>query len=305
MFLSIKNQIPEFLICFKEINLFKKSSTSNVEDVKPVKLAYKTYDKRAASPLMIIHALFGNKTNWSTIGKSFNESTIPRRKVIIIDCRNHGESPHTESHTYTHIVADLKALLDSLSIQRLALLGHSMGGRASMLFSLKYPNMVEKLIVGDTSPISGMQIADFLPIIDTLMNIKIPTNVSLSEAKKHVDAQLNSKITNTIVRNFLLSNLIKKEDGSINWKVNFPVLKKDLQHMWEFPLDDTMKYEGPTLFVAGQKSSFLPKSDFPEIKKYFPKAELIYINGASHWLHQEKPREFLDITLEFLNRPLK
>uniref|UniRef100_A0A6P7GFP2 sn-1-specific diacylglycerol lipase ABHD11 n=1 Tax=Diabrotica virgifera virgifera TaxID=50390 RepID=A0A6P7GFP2_DIAVI len=303
MFLCIKNQIPELLMGFKEINLVKKNS--NVEDVKPVKLAYKTYNNSAAPPLVIIHGLFGTKTNWSTIGKSFNDNTIPSRKVIVVDCRNHGESPHTESHTYTHIVADLKALLDSLSIQRLALLGHSMGGRASMLFSLKYPNLVEKLIVEDTSPISGMQMDNFLHVIDTLMNVKIPTNVSLSEAKKHVDTQLNSKITCMLVRNFLLSNLIKKEDGSINWKLNLPVLKKDLKYMWEFPLDDTMKYEGPTLFVGGEKSSFLPKSDFPEIKKYFPKAELIYINGASHWLHQEKPREFLDITLEFLNRPIK
>lgn len=44
------------------------------------------------------------------------------------------------------------------------------------------------------------------------------------------------------------------------------------------------------------------RSDFPKILKLFPKAELKYIEGAGHWVHAEKPNEFLKITMDFLNK---
>lgn len=44
------------------------------------------------------------------------------------------------------------------------------------------------------------------------------------------------------------------------------------------------------------------EADHPGILKLFPKAEFKYIEGAGHWLHSEKPTEFLKITLDFLNK---
>ena len=59
-------------------------------------------------------------------------------KVIAVDARNHGDSPHTAEHTYPHIVEDIKALMENLNIKKASLIGHSMGGRAMMLMALKY-----------------------------------------------------------------------------------------------------------------------------------------------------------------------
>ncbi|XP_056633192.1 protein ABHD11 [Diorhabda sublineata] len=249
-----------------------------------------------------MHGLLGSKNNWLAKCKQYSKKTKPPRQIIAIDSRNHGKSPHTNIHTYEHIVADMKALFDRISLTKVALLGHSMGGRSCMLYSLKYPELVEKLIVADISPITGLHMAEFAKIFDILLAAQIPSGVPVSKAVKMMDNDLTPKIASSRLRNFLLSNIVKKQDGSNGWRVNLTVLAKDLKHLCVFPLDDTMRYEGPTLFVAGGNSNFVPKSDLPKILKYFPKAELTYIKGATHWLHLDKPQEFMDITVEFLNR---
>lgn len=112
------------------------------EKIQPVDLAYASYESTnidsGATPLVIMHGLLGSKNNWNSLSKAFHQKTIPQRKVIAVDARNHGDSPHTLQHTYEHLVEDIKQLLVKLKIEKACLLGHSMGGRAMMLFSLKY-----------------------------------------------------------------------------------------------------------------------------------------------------------------------
>ena len=59
-------------------------------------------------------------------------------QVVTVDARNHGESPHTESMTYYNMRDDLLRVMDHLNIEKAVLLGHSMGGKASMTTALTY-----------------------------------------------------------------------------------------------------------------------------------------------------------------------
>lgn len=117
---------------------------SNAETLEPVQLSYATYESTVGlpdgqgPPLIIMHGLFGSKGNWNSLCKVYQQKTNPERKIIAIDARNHGDSPHSQNHTYAHMAADIKALLEHLHLDKVALMGHSMGGRAVMLFALKY-----------------------------------------------------------------------------------------------------------------------------------------------------------------------
>lgn len=125
----------------KTITAFRTLST-NTETLEPVEMSYATYESAAGSsqtpPLIIMHGLFGSKSNWNSLCKVYNQKTSPPRKIIAIDARNHGDSAHSQDHTYAHLAADIRALYDRLNIQKAALMGHSMGGRAMMMFALKY-----------------------------------------------------------------------------------------------------------------------------------------------------------------------
>lgn len=121
------------------------SGTRRIKDkekIEPVDLAYASYESTdigyGATPVVIMHGLLGSKNNWNSLSKAFHQKTIPQRKIVAVDARNHGDSPHTIEHTYDHLVEDIKQLLQRLKISKACLLGHSMGGRAMMLFALKY-----------------------------------------------------------------------------------------------------------------------------------------------------------------------
>lgn len=282
--------------------VFRKQKSQEIE---PVRLAYTTYKDildDSKSPLVVIHGLFGSKSNWRSMCKAFNAKT--RRKIIAVDARNHGESPHSSLHSYDHISADIKCLIDDLNIPKVSLLGHSMGGRGVMRFALQYPEIVDKLILADISPINiGIELSEMPDLMKKLEDVSVPPEIqSLSQARILADEQLSkSDINDKSLRAFLLSNLIQKENGSIVWRMNLPVLKDNLDLITQFPYESGSTFKGPTLFVGGGNSDFIRKSDHPDILKIFPNAKIEYIEGAGHWVHSEKPNEFLKLTVDFLN----
>ena len=60
--------------------------------------------------------------------------------------------------------------------------------------------------------------------------------------------------------------------------------------------------EKDVLFVGGKNSNYIQEEDFATITEFFPTAEIEMISGAGHWLHAEKPEEFLSITQSFLKK---
>ncbi|XP_018561000.1 protein ABHD11 isoform X1 [Anoplophora glabripennis] len=290
--------------CHK-VHLRLVSSTGALE---PVQLSYATYESTVglpgqAPPLVIMHGLFGSKGNWNSLCKVYQQKTNPERKIIAIDARNHGDSPHNDNHTYAHMAADIKALLDQLHLEKVALMGHSMGGRTVMLFALKYPELVDRLIIADISPVrTSPQLDSTPPLFQAMENVNLPIDVSLSKARTLVDTQLSKTIPDKSLRAFLLTNLVQRENRSYDWRINIPVLVSCFNNIANFPLVNDVQCTAPVLFLGGGNSDYIQKSDFPKILKFFPNAELKFIEGAGHWLHSEKPAEFLQLTLEFLNR---
>lgn len=127
---------------FIPINFNQLVRNVSTETLEPIKMSYATFESTLAqnntSPLIVMHGLFGSKSNWKSLCKAIQKKSNPQRKVIAIDARNHGESEHNDHHTYAHMAADIRALYDQLGVKKAALMGHSMGGRAVMLFTLKY-----------------------------------------------------------------------------------------------------------------------------------------------------------------------
>lgn len=90
-----------------------------------------------------------------------------RYQVLALDTRGHGQSPRgTAPFTLEQFAEDLKGFLDSREIKRCHLLGFSDGANIALLFALKYPEYVEKLILNgaDLSP-SGVKLSTQVPIV--------------------------------------------------------------------------------------------------------------------------------------------
>ncbi|MBO9474325.1 alpha/beta fold hydrolase [Shimia sp. R10_1] len=228
--------------------------------------------------LLIVHGLFGSGRNWGAIAKRLSAS----RRVICVDQRNHGQSPWYDSHSYEDMAEDLAKVIEDMGTP-MDVLGHSMGGKASMLLALTRPELVNRLIVADIAPVDYTH--------DQNQNIAAMRAVDLSTVTKRSDAmeQLAQYLDDTTLQTFFTQSLDVKEQ---RWRLNLDVLDREMPKILKFP-EVSGSYEGPTLFLSGANSDYVIPDYRPAIREKFPKARFAKIRDTGHWLHAEKPREFI------------
>ncbi|KAJ8680874.1 hypothetical protein QAD02_016661 [Eretmocerus hayati] len=296
------------LPCRLNTVVFERGLTNTQSSQKPVKLAYASYEstketseESSRAPILIMHGLFGSKSNWNSLSKSIHQKT--NRKVVTIDARNHGDSPHASQMSYYHMTEDIALLLKDLEISKVILVGHSMGGGAVMYTALSYPELVEKLIVIDFCPTkTSPSLLSMMNLFEAMRSIALDGSPSLSKARKLADEQLSTYIKSNAIRQFLLTNLVESEPGKYKWRINLPVLEDSFStRIAEFPREKDRTFNGPTLFIGGTESDYITEKDHPFIRKIFPTAKFHYITGAGHWVHADKPVEFLETLTAFVN----
>lgn len=240
--------------------------------------------------LVILPGLFGSKRNWTSMARALGDT----RRVITVDLRNHGESPWDDLHDYPSMAADVAALLESLGVGSAALLGHSMGGKVAMTLALTRPELIERLIVVDIAPVRST--ANTRAVLQAMQDVPLESIRTRSEAK----ASMAEAVPSAGVRDFLALNLVGGPDG-LTWGVNLAALDRNFESILGFPaLPEGVRFEKPTLFVAGGRSRYVLPEHHTEIHRLFPSARIETIPAAGHWVHAEAPAEFLATVSGFL-----
>ena len=252
-----------------------------------MQLSFHSYGN--GEPLVILHGLLGSSDNWHTVSKKLAEQF----QVFAVDQRNHGRSPHSDSLSYETMAQDIKEFLQQHGLSSVFLLGHSMGGKTAMTFSLKHPEQVEKLIVVDIAPSSYGAKHDH--IFDALYSLELNSYSS----RKQIDNELALRIPEFSIRQFLMKNLTRDESGSLEWKINLDVIHKNYREI-NRAVESQRPFTHPTLFIKGGKSSYIRQDDIPGIKSLFPNSNLVTLQNAGHWVHADAPQEFAQIVLDFL-----
>ncbi|XP_045517333.1 protein ABHD11-like [Pieris brassicae] len=293
-----------YLTKIKTILPYKYLFYNYVHSRTAVDLVYKVHgnENYNNAPVIVIHGLLGMKKNWESVSKRINENTS--KTVITVDVRNHGESPHTSSHTYHELASDISQLISKLSLKTSHIIGHSMGGRTGMVLALTEPSKIESLIVVDISPVSTAGILNnFFPkLIKAMRSTNFEGADHISKARSiGRDHLASSGLVKPESSGFILMNIGPVKGGSYGWTCNLDTLIKHFSDIATFPSNLIGKqYSGKTLFIGGDESNYIPPEDLNGIKKYFPKAELVYVKGVGHNVHAEDPSTFLKIVTKFL-----
>ncbi|MGJ5641819.1 alpha/beta fold hydrolase [Formosa sp. S-31] len=242
-------------------------------------------------PFVILHGFLGMSDNWKTLGTKFSEGQF---QVHLVDQRNHGRSFHSEEFSYEVLVEDLKTYCEENNLRDIVLLGHSMGGKTAMLFAVKYPEYVSKLIVADISP-------RFYPVHhDAILEGLSQLDFTVLKSRGEADKALANYIPDFGTRQFLLKNLYWVEKGKLGLRMNLEVLKAQVSEVGE-ALPMHAKFDGDTLFLRGDKSEYIAMQDETLIKAHFPKAQIVTIKNAGHWLHAENPEDFYSAVIQFVS----
>lgn len=239
-------------------------------------------------PLLILHGVFGSSDNLFTVSKAISEQGF---EVHTLDARNHGQSPHADAFSYEIMAEDLYEYIEEKKLKNPIIMGHSMGGKVVMQFAMKHDNF-EKLIIVDIAP-------KFYPthhghIIKGLNAIPLE-NI---QNRKEAEDIFKNYVSDVGERQFLLKNLYRTDDGKFAWRINLPVLTREIYQIGG-ELSDIKTVEKPVLFLRGSESSYIMDEDISFIKRVFPKAEVLTIEGANHWVHATKPTEFVAAVVDF------
>src|SRR5690625_4730743 len=252
-----------------------------------IRLSHQVFQPEGAEtapPLIIAHGLFGSARNFQTLAQKL----VKGRRVLVVDMRNHGESPWAESMDYSEMARDLGLLIEDHAGGSAIVLGHSMGGKAAMALALTRPDLVAGLIVADIAPITYPH--SHLAYVQAMQSVDLSTITRRSEA----DRALAETIPEPMLRAFLLQSLAVR-DGEARWQLNLDALGNGMEQIMGWPENlSAESYDGPSLFIHGGASEHEVARSEPVIRNLFPNAELHELKGAGHWLHAEKPAEFLD-----------
>lgn len=242
-------------------------------------------------PLVLLHGLFGQARNFGQMQRTLAQ----RWRVIALDQRNHGASPHAPDMHYGTMAEDLLETLNSLGALPAVLMGHSMGGKVAMRTALKRPEAVARLLVSDIAPV--VYPPHNHPLVAAMAAVSLHDGLTRAEA----DATLASAVEDAAVRAFLLQNL--RFGSPPEWRIGLNEIAGALTELegWDGPTDAT--YDGRTLVVAGAESRYIRPDDRPVIRTLFPSARFVTVKNAGHWVHADNPAGFLAVLEAFLSAP--
>jgi len=246
-------------------------------------------------PLILIHGFTGSSENWQHILPFLNDY-----RVIRIDMIGHGmtDKPNEPSrYKVEEIVEDLREIVIQLKLEKVNILGYSMGGRIALSFAVLYPNYVKKLILESSSP--GLRTME-----ERLIRVRADENLANEIISNGIDS---------FVRKWeqipLFSSQRRLPEAQQQW------LREQRQKNSSIGLANSLigtgtgaqpswwnmlqKVEVPTQLICGQldkKFCAIAK----EMNKLLPISNLKEINNTGHAIHVEQPRIFGKIVSEFL-----
>lgn len=254
-----------------------------------MKLNFDQYgEDPSKTDMIILHGLYGSASNFRGLAKLYAKHW----NVYCLDLRNHGASPHSDEMSYPVMASDVIEFMNDHNITKANIVGHSMGGKTAMQIALSYPKRVNKLLISDIAPVKYEHHHSKI--------FKGLNAINLNQVKTRGQAELILKDyeDDAGIRLFLLTNLVRDDDGGFKWRLNLAALEHQYDYIADAP--QGINYDGETLFVRGELSDYIDDQYVPETLEIFTNARIETITGGGHWLHAQKPKEFSEILLNFL-----
>lgn len=240
-------------------------------------------------PLVLLHGLFGSARNWGAVQKAL----AAEYRVVALDLRNHGASPHAPGMGYAAQAEDVAETLAALGIGNAALLGHSMGGKVAMMLALTRPSLVERLIVADIAP------RPYPPALRATVGAMQAVPLRSGLTRQEADQALRAAVPEAPIRSFLLQNL-RFEATPPAWRIGLTEIAAAMPEIEDFAPPPGARFDGPALAMAGALSPYIRAEDHTAFRALFPQISFSRIPRAGHWLHAENPEGFLATLKAFL-----
>jgi esterase len=240
--------------------------------------------------LVILHGLFGSGDNWQSVARQVADEGF---RVLLVDLRNHGQSPHSDDFSIDILAADVTELIKDHLTAPATVLGHSLGGKTAMKLTFDKPGLVKGLMIVDIAMRS-------YPVHQReLINIMRQLDFDTIKTRGEAEQQLGEKISDTGVRQFLAKNIYWQNPDRLNWRFNLQAIDRNLEEVGSavYPPNPV---EVPSRFIRGALSEYINAKDEQEILEKFTSVKILTAPEAGHWVHAENPAWMRVKIIEFL-----
>ena len=278
-----------------------EESTSRFADVQAGALKLRIHYNDAgqgAETVVMLHGSGPGASGWANFNRNVQPLVDAGYRVVLMDCPGWSKSdPIVNTGSRSDLNADtLAGLLDVLQIERVHLIGNSMGGHSAVAFALKHPQRVGKLVLmgGGTGgpsqfvpmPTEGIKLIGTLYRDPTIDNLKRMMNVFVYDASSLTDALYQARLDNMLNRRDHLENFVKS--SAANPK-QFP----DYGHRLG-------EIAAPALVIWGRDDRFVPMDVGLRLVWGLQNAEFHVFSRCGHWAQWEHADKFNRMVRDFL-----
>ena len=238
-------------------------------------------------PLILLHGLGMSSALW------INQTPVFSRyfDMVAVDLRGFGQSSRPDrpgDYAIEVLAEDIAGLIKRLELGSCHVLGTSMGGFIAQALALAHPNLCRSLVLCHTAPrmsIPPEVLARRVEALGTMPLEEYAEIVVEQACSAGASGELRAWIAGLIARNDKRAYTQVMTEGLRDFDVGAQVGKIRL----------------PTLVITGERDLVLPKEGGEEIARLIPGAMLVEIEGVGHLGYAERPAQFNEAVLAFLN----
>ena len=258
---------------------------------------YLDWGNEGAPVMLLLHGLRGHAHAWDDVSVRF----CGDYRVLALDQRGRGETDWAPRGDYSTdaFVADLEEFCYTLGLEKFVLVGHSMGGRNSMAFAGRNPDMLEKLVIVDIGP-------DIDPVGSARITrelVEVPPEFdSFEQALQHVMGQ-NRFASEAVMRRRLTYQTRDLPDGRIGWRYD-PEIREQRRNGTGAPPPDLWgplsNVTCPTLIIRGTETDTISLDCAERMVETLADGKLVHVDNAAHMVFEDNPDGFIAALADFL-----
>ncbi|KAG8193471.1 hypothetical protein JTE90_023723 [Oedothorax gibbosus] len=278
--------------------------TDSKNKIVPVKLYSTTFTpenfNETLAPVILIHGYFSTSRTYTNVRAKISRRT--KRRVYVIELRNHGMSEYSDDFSLSHCIADLENFMETSNIPRAVLVGHSMGGKLALAMALKHPDKIEKVIVEDANVVFSKLTTEEYSKNLQLMNFlnsklkELRSDVSETEARH----ELFSLVTKFWPKAKLRLPLRTNSSGKVAWEFNGDVVIGTPLDKFDLDLSLNPIYTGDTLLLGGELAFSGEQKELDAFYKHFPNLTCEFSPNVFHTYHVECPELYIKLVSKFI-----
>jgi pimeloyl-ACP methyl ester carboxylesterase len=268
------------------------------------------WGERAGEPIVLVHGFLDHAHSWGPFVASLQANRKHPLWIVAPDCRGHGDSGWAGAGGYYHFpdyIFDLHCLIQSLGASRFKLIGHSMGGSISFLYTGTFPDRVANLVLIEGVGPPGLNFSDAPPRMEKWIgevrergrnHFRQYTSV---EAGARQLQQTNPRLHSEFALHLARTGMRQNEAGKWIWKFD-PLHRTTAPQPFysDQAIEFLRRIKCPVLTIEGKESHQSKRTDKQKRFKAISNHSHVIIENAGHMVHQDNPEALAFIVGVFL-----